>query len=192
MFIIIIPIYVASFLPEHYLNITLAISIIAPCGAHEGSTSVTLAGVHLVEATGTNCGVVQLEVLAQPGGLQGILAVILEDEVKVNLLEDCLVLAGDVKFILAPTGGKTIPGLEVVLFRHSGQADHIHMGGQNELSAHMQEGNIIGQVPGAVLRVEDDMVNITILVRSGLGCLLCIPFTATHLQIFISEFAVGK
>merc|ERR1719213_817891 len=76
-------------------------------GADKGGAAVTLARVLAGHAAGAEEGVVELVLLAEPGGPELVLAHGLVHHGEADLLEDNLVLTRGPELVLAPAGGET-------------------------------------------------------------------------------------
>merc|ERR1712079_528337 len=86
-------------------------------GIDQRTAAISLAGVLTIDSASTDKTVVQLELPAQPGLSEAVLAGVVVHHGEVDLLRDHLVLPGSSELVLTPPGGEAggasegLPGL---------------------------------------------------------------------------------
>merc|ERR550525_661358 len=87
------PVLPAADAPGHNAGLDVGVGVVLG-GADQGTAAVSLAGVLPAHSAGTDEAVVELELLAQPGLPEAVLAGVVVHHGQVDLLQDHLVLPG--------------------------------------------------------------------------------------------------
>merc|ERR1719219_700451 len=151
------------------------------CWHRPGTPTISLASVLVVNTTSTDEGIIQLESLAKPGLPQTLLAVIVVYHWQVNLLQNYLVLASSSKLVLTPPSGKA--GLCVKDLCRVWKTDCVYVLLQLEGLISIEDSPIIGKISGTELRMDVKSRDVSVLVRSGLCLVLCVPLSTPDLQL---------
>merc|ERR550525_1986814 len=174
------PVLPAANAPGHKAGLDVGVGVVLG-GTDQGTAAVSLAGVLPAHSAGTDKAVVELELLAQPGLPEAVLACVVVHHGQVDLLQDHLVLPGRPELVLPPPGGEAggpaerLPGL--------GQADGVDVVGQLELLAGEEDGEVVLKVARLELRVDVEVGYLPVLVGAGLGLVLGVPLPTADLQL---------
>lgn len=148
---------------------------------HQWAASVPLARVLPSNSTRADERIVELEPATKSSFSQRVLALFVAHDRQVDLLQDNLVLTGGSKLVFAPTCGKAVLPVELLL--GVGQADCVNVLLQLEWLGGVQKCPVVGKVPVVEIRVNVKRLDSAILVCSWLGLILCVPLTTSNLQL---------
>merc|ERR550525_890808 len=166
--------------PGHDAGLDVGVGVVLG-GANQGAAAVSLAGVLAIDSSSTDETVVELELPAQPGLPEAVLAGVVVHHGEVDLLQDHLVLPGSPELVLPPPGGEAggaaerLPGL--------GQAGGVDVVGELELLAGEEDGEVVLEVARLELGVDLQVGDLPVLVGPGLGLVLGVPLATPHLQL---------
>merc|ERR1719213_1171449 len=131
-------------------------------GADEGGAAVTLARVLAGHTSGAEEGVVELVLLAEPGGPELVLAHGLVHHREANLLEDNLVLTRGPELVLAPASGEAGGAVEDLV--GVGKTDSVKMLVQDKVLGDKENSEVILEIPAVKLWVDVEARHLSVLV----------------------------
>merc|ERR1719431_74036 len=175
--------------PGHDAGLDVGIGVIL-AGTDQRAASVSLAGVLPINSSSTDEGVIKLEPLAQPGGPQRHLTLIMAHHRQVDLLQDHLILPGGSKLVLSPSRGETVVSFK--LFIRLRKAHGVNVLLELEVLAGVQNSPVVGEVPWVELRVDVEGIDIPVLVGPRLGLVLGVPLPTPNLQLSRSILELGS
>merc|ERR1712088_598181 len=160
--------------PGHDAGLDVGVGVVL-AGTDQRAATVSLAGVLPINSSSTDEGVIKLEPLAQPGGPQRHLT---------------LILAGGSKLVLSPPRGETVVSFK--LFIRLGKAHGVNVLLELEVLAGVQNSPVVGEVPWIELRVDVEGIDIPVLVGPRLGLVLGVPLSTPDLQLSRSILELGS
>lgn len=151
--------------------------------ADHRTASITLASILPLFSAGTDESWMQLEFVAEPGLLQLSLALVVRQHRHVYLLEDVLVFAVVAEGILAPSCGPAPSSCEVgVAVRKACRGD-VRGLTSSDRSLHPEYGDVVVQGPCVELRVNEQSLDISLLVRVELYVVVHVPLAQTDSEV---------
>merc|ERR550534_3489750 len=150
-------------------------------GADKGGAAITLACVLAGNTAGAEEGVVELVLLAEPGGPELVLAHGLVHHGEADLLEDHLVLTRGPELVLAPSGGEAGGAVEDLVGVR--KTDGVKMLVQDKVLRDMEDSKVILEISSVELRMDVEVGHLSVLVGVGLGLVLGVPLSAPDLQL---------
>merc|ERR550534_1068867 len=150
-------------------------------GADKGGAAITLARVLASNTPGAEEGVVELVLLAEPGGPELVLAHGLVHHGEADLLEDHLVLTRGRELVLAPSGGEAGGAVKDLVGVR--KTDSVKMLVQDKVLRDMEDSEVILEVPAVKLRVDGEVGHLSVLVGVGLGLVLGVPLSTPDFQL---------
>merc|ERR1719411_350846 len=102
------------------------------------------------------------------------------DDRKVNLLENHLVLPSSSKLILAPSSGETCCSIKDLI--SCGQTGGVNVLIKNKFSIGEEDSKVVLEVSSVKLRMNGEILNISVLMRIRFSLMLCVPLSTSDLQ----------
>merc|ERR1719270_1385339 len=140
-----------------------------------------LARVLACHAPGAEEGVVELVLLAEPGGPEFVLAHGLVHHGKADLLEDHLVLTRSSELVLTPASGEARGAVkDLIGVREAGGVQVLV---QDKVLGDKENSEVILEISAVKLWVDGEVGHLSVLVGVGLCLMLCVPLPASDLQL---------
>merc|ERR1719270_1585755 len=140
-----------------------------------------LARVLAGHAPGAEEGVMELVLLAQPGGPELVLAHGLVHHGEADLLEDHLVLTRSSELVLTPASGEARGAVkDLIGIREAGGVQVLV---QDKVLGDKENSEVILEISAVKLRVDSEVGHLSVLVGVGLCLMLCVPLPSSDLQL---------
>merc|ERR1712078_500491 len=166
--------------PGHDAGLDIGVGVIL-AGADQGGASVTLTRVLACHAPGAEEGVMELVLLAQPGGPELVLTHGLVHHREADLLEDHLVLTRSSELVLTPASGEARGAVkDLIGVREAGGVQVLV---QDKVLGDKENSEVILEIPAVKLWVDGEVGHLSVLVGVGLCLMLCVPLPASDLQL---------